>query len=352
MFLINKIVFALNVVAALLLLGSYLSPSVSPQTVWPIAFLGLAYVILLVVNIVFVLYWLLQAKLYLFISLGAIIFGFSYTGRFFQLQGSKKSATDTTLKMMTFNIQNFDERHNGGNPYPEFFEYVKNEKPDILCLQEFNPWVGITKTTSSYQELTKAMGNKPNYVTRDNKSNDLAIITRLPILKSKGIVFGKHRNSNGAMWADIVFGRDTIRVFNVHLQSFLISKVKIEELENKDKAFENSKNIIRRLRSGFANRVPQVDSILAEIELSPYKVILCGDFNDTPMSYTYGQITDKMKDAFVECGSGLGATYTGPYPSFRIDYIMLGASLQSYNYKRGGSYGSDHRVVQAEIKIK
>jgi endonuclease/exonuclease/phosphatase family metal-dependent hydrolase len=352
MFLINKIVFALNMVAALLLMGSYLSPSVNPQTAWPIAFLGLAYVVLLLVNIVFVLYWLLQAKLYLFISLGAIIFGFSYTGRYFQLQGSKKSTSDTTLKMMTFNIQNFDERHSGSNPYPAFFEYVANEKPDILCLQEFNPWVGITEKTTSFQELEKAMGPKASYVTRDNKRNDLAIITRFRILKSKAITLSKVRNTNGAMWADIVFGRDTIRVFNVHLQSFLLNKVKLDELENKDKALENSKNIIRRLRNGFENRAPQVDSILAEIEQSPYKVILCGDFNDTPMSYTYGQITDKMKDAFVECGSGMGATYTGPYPSFRIDYIMLAPSLQSFGYKRGGSYGSDHRVVQAEIKIK
>ncbi len=351
MFLINKVVFILNVVAALLLLGSYLSPSSNPQYLWPVSFLGLGYIVLMVVNFIFILYWLVQAKLYLFISLGAIVLGFSHTGKFFQLQGRTKTDSDTTLKIISFNIQNFDERHNGLNPYTEFFEYIKTEQPDIVCIQEFNRWVGITSKTVALEELQKAMGPKFSYVVRSDTGNDLIIATKYKILGKKGIKFTKYKSTNNAMWADIVVRKDTIRVINVHFQSFLLNKVKLEELESKGKALESSRNIIKRLRDGFKNRVPQVDTVAREIDASPHPVILCGDFNDTPMSYTYSELTDKLKDSFIECGAGFASTYTGPYPSFRIDYILHNPQMRAFNYKRGKTYGSDHRVIQAEIAL-
>lgn len=351
MFLINKIVLVLNVLAALLLLGSYLSPACNPQYLWPISFLGLGYVILLGLNFAFILYWLVQAKLWLFVSLGAIIVGFSHTGKFFQIQGRTTTA-DSTLKVMSFNIQNFDERHKGKNPYPEFFEYVKNEKPDILCLQEFNRWVGIGEKTVALDELKNAIGAKFTYVMRDKNTNDLVIVSRHKIIKHKGIAFTAYKNTNGAMWADIVVNKDTVRVVNVHFQSFLLNQVSLDSLNDGDKAIEKSKSIIKRLRNGFQKRVPQVDTVVRELQASPYPVILCGDFNDTPMSYTYGELTEDLKDAFIECGSGLGSTYTGPYPSFRIDYILHHPKMRSFNYKRGKSYGSDHRVIQAEISLR
>lgn len=352
MFIVNKIVFVLNIIAAALLLGSYLSPVISPQTFWPVSFLGLAYIPLLIANVVFVVYWLIQAKLHVFISVGAIVLGFSYIGRYYQISGNTKPADEKTIKVVSFNIQNFDERKRQANPYPEYFTAIGEEKPDIVCMQEFNRWVGINEKNTSLEELKLAMGKGFNYIERDKVTNSLIIASKHKIIRHKGFTFGKKRTTNGAMWADILIGKDTIRVFNVHFQSFLLNKVKLDSLDTKDKALEGSKSIVRRLRNGFVNRVPQVDSVLMEIENSPYKIILCGDFNDTPLSYTYGKMTKNLRDAFIECGSGLGATYSGPYPSFRIDYILHNPSFKAYNYKRGLSYGSDHKMIQVELALK
>ncbi len=350
MFFLNKIVLVLNFIVALLLLGSYLSPSSNPQYLWPISFLGLGYIALIVTNVVFILYWLFQAKLYIFISLGAIILGFAHTGKYFQLAGREKRNSDTTVKVMSFNIQNFDERHKGKNPYPKFYKYLKTQLPNILCMQEFNPWVGISETTNAKDELRKAFGKRFYIVARNSKSNNLIIVSTYPIIKHKGIIFNGKKSTNGAMWADIVVGKDTVRVFNVHFQSFLLNKVKVD-INDKNRAIESSKGIIKSLRNGFKKRKPQVDIVLKEMEASPYPVILCGDFNDTPMSFTYGKITDNLKDAFVESGSGMGSTYSGAYPSFRIDYILHHTKMRSYNYERGETFGSDHRVIQAELLL-
>ncbi len=352
MFILNKVVFVLNIIAAALLLGSYLSPVVSPQTLWPFSLLGLAYIPLLIANVVFVLYWLVQAKLHVFISVGAIVFGFSYIGRYYQISGTTKPADKKTIKVVSFNIQNFDERRKQANPYTAFFTTLDEENPDIVCMQEFNRWVGINSKNTSLEELKLAIGKGFNYVERDKVTNSLIIASKHKIIRHKGFTFGKKRSPNGAMWADVVMGKDTIRVFNVHFQSFLLNKVKLDSIDTKHEALEGSKNIVRRLRNGFVNRVPQVDSVLMEIENSPYKIVLCGDFNDTPLSYTYGKMTQNLRDAFVECGSGLGATYSGPYPSFRIDYILHTPAFKAYNYKRGLSYGSDHKMIQVELALK
>lgn len=353
MFFLNKIVFILNFIAALLLLGSYLSPSSSPEYLWPVSFLGLGYAILLVANIVFAIYWLLQAKLYIFMSVGAIILGFSHTGKYFQLSGRSKNSTDTTVKFLSFNIQNFDELHKGKNPYPAFYEFVKSEAPDILCMQEFNPWVGLPDRegdVSTLAALKIAFGKPFHYASKAKTSTNLIIASKYKIINHKGISFTEKRSTNGAMWADIVIRKDTVRVFNVHFQSFLLNKVTVN-VDDKEKAIESSKGIIRSLKTGFQRRVPQVDSVVKEIEASPYPVIVCGDFNDTPMSYTYGELTENLKDAFIECGSGMGSTYSGPYPSFRIDYILHNPKIRSFDYRRGETFGSDHRIIQAELKL-
>lgn len=351
MFFLNKIVLLLNFIAALLLLGSYLSPSSSPQYLWPISFLGLGYVLLIAVNIVFIIYWLLQAKLYIFISLGAIIFGFGHTGKYVQLSGRQKATSDTTIKLISFNIQNFDEIRKGEKAiYMDFYSFIAKEEPDILCMQEFNPWIGITDTSNTLKELQRAFGRKGYYASKSKKSTNIIIASKYKIINQKGISFSERKTTNGAMWVDIVVKQDTLRVINVHFQSFLLNRVKVN-IDNQDKAIESSKGIVKSLKTGFQRRQPQVDTILREIEASPYPVILCGDFNDTPMSYTYGQLSDNLKDAFIESGSGFGSTYDGDYPSFRIDYILHHPKIRSYGYKRGNTYGSDHRTIQAELKL-
>jgi len=81
-------------------------------------------------------------------------------------------------------------------------------------------------------------------------------------------------------------------------------------------------------------------------------VIVCGDFNDTPVSYAYRKVRGNLKDAFIESGWGTSNTYNGELPSFRIDYILCDHKFTAQNYHRDRVYYSDHFPIQCQIRVE
>jgi endonuclease/exonuclease/phosphatase family metal-dependent hydrolase len=164
-----------------------------------------------------------------------------------------------------------------------------------------------------------------------------------------------------AIFTDIVMGRDTIRVYNIHLQSIRFGKNDYsfysqltDQARETDDNFHLGKgtfNIIAKLKKAFVTRANQVDILKNNIKRSPYPVIICGDFNDTPASYTYQQLSDGLHDSFRNAGQGfLASTYGGAFPSFRIDYILYDNTFTAYNYSRNTINLSDHYPVQVFLK--
>ena len=157
---------------------------------------------------------------------------------------------------------------------------------------------------------------------------------------------------------DIKIGKDTIRVFNTHLESvhFGWNSYKfIENLNNDDvqqDELAGSLMILRQLKKAFVKRATQVELLHDSIEASPYPVIICGDFNDTPYSYTYSILADDLRDSFRESGRGIGKSYNGPFPSFRIDYIFHDAKIESSAYRTIHEKLSDHYPVSCMFKLK
>jgi endonuclease/exonuclease/phosphatase family metal-dependent hydrolase len=122
--------------------------------------------------------------------------------------------------------------------------------------------------------------------------------------------------------------------------------------EKEEQVKEKSKRIMRMMKNAFQKRAVQADLVADHIKTSPYPVILCTDLNDTPISYAYHRLKKNLNDAFTESGSGFGHTYTGFYPSFRIDYILISESLQAANFASIPSDNSDHYPVRCFIKMK
>ena len=130
---------------------------------------------------------------------------------------------------------------------------------------------------------------------------------------------------------------DTIRVYNIHLASNWFSQTDYSFMQNPTLETEElKKNVLsigERLKNSFAKRAEQVHAIKTHINKSPYPVILCGDFNDTPNSYAYQQLARGLKDAFVEKGLGIGRSYNGKFPSLRIDYILCSPELNIHSFE-------------------
>ncbi|MFW6224447.1 MAG: endonuclease/exonuclease/phosphatase family protein, partial [Bacteroidota bacterium] len=115
------------------------------------------------------------------------------------------------------------------------------------------------------------------------------------------------------------------------------------------KQLKDAHALSQKLRHGFMERAQQVDFVSEHIHKSPHPVIVCGDFNDTPMSYAYHTMRNNLKDSFTEAGMGFGKTYGGRAPSYRIDYILHSPTINTLSHERLKVPYSDHFPVFARL---
>lgn len=351
MIILNRIVWIINLIGAFCLLLSYASPYVNPMIWWVAAFFGLAFPVLFILNLLFVIYWLIQGKLKVFFSAIVLLIGYNHFNKVFKISGESGTRDENTFLIMSMNVKHLGH----GTPNPFFdsvLNYVVREQPDILCLQEF-PFGKInTKETTLKMISSQAKFRSIKSSRAGTGDIGVALFSKYKMLET-GLITFPETNGNCAVWADLIIAKDTVRVYSVHLQSNKLAKqdqFNPEDIESQDQAVKKSKNIIKRLKVGFEKRSEQVGILLESIESSPYPVLIAGDMNDTQLSYTYRKLRGEGKDAFVESGKGAGNTYVGPFPSYRIDYIFLPPAFDSYSYKTGPNWGSDHKLIRSLIK--
>ncbi len=232
---------------------------------------------------------------------------------------------------------------------------IQNVKPDILCLQEcyWNKNGGDFLSEQSRNEILKgySVHERTTHVLSDGGRFGLVIFSNYPVVNRGQVPFENEVN-NFCIYADVSVGNDTIRIYNAHLQSFRLKKKSLELFDEKidmNEIQNESRPLLVQLYRSSLKRSNQVDVLAAHIESCRYKVILAGDFNDTPISYTYNRLMKTMVDSFKEGGAGIGSTYKGPLFGLRIDYIMHSKGLSVLNYKTSAAAFSDHRQVIAEF---
>ena len=348
----NKLIFLLKCLVVCILLLAYPANFISPESIWWVALFGLGYPFIIYANLIFILYWgLLRKKLFL-LSTFAILVGFNYTLNLLQFNFNNTLPQDShAVKIMSFNVHLFDVynwKHNKEGRL-KIYKMLGQNTPDIACFQEFYTSNGehfnnmdsliAFLNDSSHHEAGRLQNIHFETTFRNGKDNQFGIATfsGYPII-NKGRIPFPQITQNICIFSDIKIGNDTLRVYNMHLQSIRFAKEdyhfieKIEELPRQEE-INGSNRILKRLRTAFILRAQQVDIVAAHIRHSPYPVIVCGDFNDSPSSYTYNVIANELKDSFAEAGYGFGKTYAGPLPSFRIDYILHDQKFSAYEYR-------------------
>ncbi|MFP4664887.1 MAG: endonuclease/exonuclease/phosphatase family protein [Bacteroidales bacterium] len=359
--IINLIIWILNWVAGLLLFISYLALYISPETSTLPAFLGLIYPLLLIMNIIFIVWWLFVRWKRLFFSLVIILLGFSHIGRTWQLKGTSipDKADASQIKVMSYNVQllglyNWKENTNIRDSIVGF---LADEQPDILCLQEY--FFSESSNFETTRLLRKSLnaGNLHQGVAIEavNKQKfGMASFLNYPIINKGEIQFDS--SNNLCIYTDFLWHGDTIRLYNIHLQSIHfnnddyedVDKLILSEIDRKKLSRYN--NIRKKLAYAFERRANQASEVGQHIENSPYPVIVCGDFNDSPISYAYHQIGKKLDDSFTESGQGLAYSYKRKYLRMRIDHILHSKSLGSFEHKVHEIGFSDHFPVSCFLR--
>lgn len=229
---------------------------------------------------------------------------------FILLSCNQEKSETFELTLISWNCENFllslDTLHAASN-------FIIDHNPDILCLQE-RPHTNLVK----YDSIKKCFSELPYKVTnsREDENLNVSIFSRYPISNVKTWYFTDTYNK--MIQADINQEGKTFRLFNVHLQT-TSSGNKLD-------------NCIRRYR--------QSKLLLSEIKKSPYPVIVCGDFNDLPLSYTVINLLTKLKDD--------SKTFKGSYQKlggfFKIDYILTSNNWEKKSYKLISNTWSDHKI--------
>lgn len=356
--LIYKIFLVVNIMVAISLLISYLSVHISPDDFALPAFFGLAYPYLLLVNILFVITWAVLLKFEALISVFVIAVGFNHFVNYIKI-GRPSGNKEGTFKVMSYNVRLFNYFENKKNATSEtrVLNFLKTQNPDILCLQEFfvlgdpeqKDQMIKNGLNGKYYSHIKLIGSSRN------KYYGIATYSKFPIIRKGEIVYSG--SSSLSIFSDVVIKNDTFRIFNNHLQSFRLKRMErsfLDEMTTTDDkgTIGEIRNLSVSLKKGFAQRARQAQVVKAQIDLSPYPVIVAGDFNDTPVSYSYRKIRKGLNDSFVTSGYGAGFTYRGNYPPNRIDYILYDNALESRQFDIIKAKYSDHYPVVAWLRKK
>ena len=265
---------------------------------------------------------------------------------------------------MSWNVAQFDMLHSKKHPAikNQMIDLVNEYQPEIACFQEMTCEDSTVIQHGHVNEFKQRLGF-PDYFYSYNRKEDfwdfahfgIIIFSKYPVINRQTIMYYPNDYNSIFQYIDIVKENDTLRIFNIHLQSLRFSRENLKYIDqpsmDENEAIKESKSIIGKFRTGFKRRKVQADRIKEEMDKSPYPVIICGDFNDVPNSYAYHKIGKDMKNAFTEKGSGLGRTFSGIAPTLRIDNIFVNNKFEVLQFERVKKKLSDHFPIITDIRI-
>ena len=331
------------------MLISVFSQYLSPERFSFLSYFGLFFLPLVLLNVLFALFWTIKLKIYAVISAIAIFWVFGDIKASFSFFKQKEEKTENSIKILTYNVMLF----NYYDKKTQIIDYINHSEADIVCLQEFG-WHRNGKDFLSKEKIISSLKKYPYYhieiaLDKNNVTYGIATFSKFPIINKQQIDYESYFNSS--IYSDIKIGSDTVRVFNNHLESNRLT-VQDKEKLSKEMNSEIIGQTARKLSVALALRAKQAEAVAKEIANSPHSAIVCGDFNDIPVSYVYKKIRGNLQDTFIGSGKGLGLTYSDKLYRFRIDYIFLNENFTYFGYDIDKIKYSDHYPVTCEFSIR
>ncbi len=331
------------VVSGLLVL-SYLSVVVDPAKAWFFTLFGLLYPVFLLIALVLFVWSLSRRSSMRGLLLLVLLPSFFFAGRYYQFPWRTVWGTPT-LKVISYNVGLFAHADDAGKDRLEVADsvcaYLLKQDADIICLQEFY----LPSKVKMDRWLKEHFpGYKAEYYVLTGKTGSAGNLTlsRRPVVSRGKEVFEK--STNMAIWTDVKLDSGTVRIYNCHFESYNISLRALVK-GARDEVFLEETGL--KMRRSIRERPRQVAHVLQSVNSAPVRSLVVGDFNDTPLSYTYFRLLSGRRDSFVKAGKGFGTTYRALWPLLRIDYILYPKDLQAVSYEAVEATYSDHLPVIA-----
>ena len=360
--LVKWLMFAANIVAIIFLLITQLGASVSPVKFIVPAYFALILPVTVIANLVFILFWIITQKWYFLFSLSLMILSANLISSTFPFHfGSLRHLKVVTpIHLLTYNtkmsgnlVKDTPVKRNN------VLRYILDSNADIVCLQEFE--VSSKKEYITFEDMIRIF-NKYPYKHIEIKAKmhtrllGIATFSKYPIIDRQRIEYTSRFNIS--ISTDIDVNGTIIRLFNNHLESNRITEsdksmpLKLKDSFDADNLTDMTLLFSNKLGIAYKLRASQADTVATLIAKSPYKVIVCGDFNDVPGSYVYTKMKGNLKDAFAETGLGFGWTFKEPFYGFRIDYVLYDSNaFTPVTFQTDKVNYSDHYPVLCQLKI-
>jgi endonuclease/exonuclease/phosphatase family metal-dependent hydrolase len=370
---IKKIIRVSIIAATITTIVFYLLSSYSPflhsgrHTYF--ALIGLAFPILLLLIMGFLIYWLIRKSRWAFVCIITLLLGFQQITVLLSFHTGKKfdaAKTATTLRVLSWNLSSWGESNKSGLPKgrdeckEEMINEIRKSNADVLCLQEFLYYENSVYLDSvipafkemGYEFIYFAKKDYTGYFYPELKLTGIEIMSKFPIVDAANFIYNDEDVTEPLIYADIKINSQTIRFFTTHLESVRFGSEDYDAINQLKKSKINirqSRTTGGKLKIAYRKRAMQAEILHNKIKESPYPVIVCGDFNDVPNSYTYFTIKGNLQDAFLKKGTGLGRTFRFISPTLRIDYILADKKFEVAQFNKLEVNYSDHYPVISDF---
>ena len=353
-----QMVTGANVATVIVMLLVGFSDRINPADHPLVSTLGMAFPILLVINMAFLLFWLIFKWTRAWIPVVGYILAYVPISIYMPINASQ-SPPEGALKLVTYNVCCY-----GGNfKYEQGFEkvrdYLIDEKADIVCLQEDNDtWRRYC--FKNYEERGLTHNDTIVLCNDATRFNCLGIHTRFPIIRRERIDYPTASNNGSAAWW-LQVDKDTVIVVNNHFESCHLNQEDRAQYRQllkgemaRDSVRAESQLLMVKLAEANAKRSRQIVAVCEYVDqyLGRYPVIVCGDFNDNPISFSRHMMGKYLHDCFVETGRGIGLSYNQKAFSLRIDHIFCSSDITPYEcFVDSKMDASDHYPMVCWLKI-
>jgi endonuclease/exonuclease/phosphatase family metal-dependent hydrolase len=316
----NKIFFVFNLLLAILTIVAYILPFLTPKAFPLLAVLTLFLPMMLILNIIFLIFWGIQLKRQVLLSFVVLLIGIPFINKFYKSSAPNLQVANNDFVVMSYNVRLFNKfAWSDKLTVPiEIADFVKEKKPDILCIQEFSNVKEFDYSAFKYKYILSS---------GDKIKTGQAIFSNFKIIKKGEIKFPN--SYNNVIYADLKIKKDTVRVYSIHLQSIRISPdVQVINKDINTINQQKSEAMFKRISKAFKIQQQQAELIKANKVECKHPIIICGDMNNSAFSYVYRVVKGDLQDAFEEVGNGFGKSYDFSYYPARIDYIFADKKLK------------------------
>ena len=346
-----------NIATVILMLCAGFSDRINPSEFPMLSCLNLAFPVFLVVNLLFLFFWLTFKWRKVWIPIVGYALAYLPITLYMPLNMHQEVA-DGSIKIVSYNVCQYGGNFKYKEGFDTVYNYLKRQAADIVCLQEdADTWRRFV-----FQRYKKIYPYNDTTVFRDNAlgMNAVGIHTRFPIIRKERIAYESEANGSVAYYLKLDNG-DTLLVINNHLEGTHLSKEDranytrmIKGKMERDTVREESMLLLEKLARSASKRAPEADIVHRYIESHrQYPIIVCGDFNDSPISYSRRTIAQGLQDCFVESGKGIGLSYNQKGFFVRIDHILCSEYFEPQKCEIDSKMdASDHYPMLCWVKMR